>query len=86
MDKLLACTVSDSHNIVPEGTILLEFYLLPCKSVKEIRVMKFLSVELDWPITDSRKKYVCVEQDLLLLTHELITSCNCMPLNSRPVD
>jgi len=58
MDKLLACTVSESHNIVPEGTILLEYYQLPCKSVKEIRVTKFPSVGLDWPITDSHKKYV----------------------------
>jgi len=58
MDKLLACTVSDSHNNVPEGTILLEYYLLPCKSVKEKRVMKFLSVVLDWPITDSHREYV----------------------------
>jgi len=58
IDKLLACTVSDSHNIVPEGTILLEYYLLPCKSVKENRVTKFLSVGLDWSITDSRKEYV----------------------------
>ena len=58
MDKQLACTVSDSHDIFPKGNIVPEYYLLPCKSVRENTVMKLLSVGLDWPITDSHKKYV----------------------------